>query len=65
MAKKKPERKTVKVYVNAKPDKEGKYGARQLVKATLLEDRGPTIFVELPDGNKIVRKKKRDLENVK
>ena len=46
----------MKVYIN-KPDRSG----RQLVDVKLIEDRKRTIVVELPDGNRIVRKKNRDL----
>ena len=45
----------MKVYIN---DKSGK---RKLVEVELIEDRKTTVLVKLPDGNVIVRKKKRDL----
>lgn len=32
-----------------------------IVSAKLLENRPSTVLVELPDGNRIVRKKKRDV----
>lgn len=46
----------VNVYLD---DKEN--GGRKLVEVDLLEDRGSTILVKLPDGNTITRKKVRDL----
>ncbi len=45
----------MKVYINTKE------GKRKLVEVKLIKDRGTTILVKLPDGNEIVRKKKRDL----
>ncbi|MHA1437951.1 MAG: hypothetical protein ACTSPD_10275 [Promethearchaeota archaeon] len=46
----------MKVYINT-PDKQG----RKLVEVKLIEERKTAVVVELPDGNRIVRKKKRDL----
>ena len=46
--------KTVKVYINSKDRK-----SKILVEAKLIEDRGKTVLVELPDGNKIKRSKKK------
>lgn len=46
----------MKVYVNT-PDRTG----RKLVEVKLIEDRKRTVLVELPDGNRITRKKNRDL----
>lgn len=34
---------------------------REIVEAELIEDRKITIKVKLPDGNIIIRKKKRDI----
>ncbi len=45
----------MKVYIN---DKNGK---RKLIDAELIKDKKTTVLVKLPDGNVIVRKKKRDL----
>lgn len=45
----------MKVYIN---DKNGK---RKLITVELIENRKLTVLVKLPDGNVIVRKKKRDL----
>ena len=47
--------KTVKVYVSSLDRK-----SRQIVEAKLIEDHGTTVIVELPDGNRIRRKKSRD-----
>lgn len=47
----------MKVYVNSKKLNE----PRQLVEAKLIKESKTTVTVELPDGNIIVRKKKRDL----
>ena len=47
----------MKVYLNDKSNK------RKIVNAELLEDRKYSVLVALPDGNIIVRKKKRDLVN--
>lgn len=52
----------VKVYLD---DKEN--GGRKVIEAELLENRATTLLIQLPDGNRIVRKKIRDLpqgENV-
>ncbi len=49
--------KKIKVYLNTKVE-----GKRKVVNAELLEDRKTTILVRLPDGNVIVRRKNRDLE---
>ena len=38
---------------------------REEVEAELLEDRGSTIVVRLPDGNVVTRKKERDLPKPK
>ena len=40
-------------------------GGRRLVEAELVEDRPTTVFVRLPDGNLITRKKSRDLPKEK
>ncbi len=45
----------VKLNVNKKGEQ------RKVVDAELLEQRGTTILVKLPDGNIITRNKKRDL----
>lgn len=45
----------MKVYIN-KPN-----GGRELVNCELIENRKFTVLVRLPDGNIIIRKKKRDL----
>jgi len=47
--------KTIQVYISSEDGK-----SRKLVKAKLIEDRGTTVVVELPDGNRIRRKKSRD-----
>ncbi len=49
--------KKIKVYVNTKTE-----GKRKVVNAELIEDRKATVVVRLPDGNVIVRRKNRDLE---
>lgn len=36
-------------------------GCRKTVEVKVLEDRGTTLKVQLPDGNIITRKKNRDL----
>lgn len=48
--------KTVKVYILSEDKK-----TQKIVEAKLIEDRGQTILVELPDGNRIKRSKKRHL----
>jgi len=48
--------KTIKVYVNSEDRK-----TRVLVEAKLIEDRGKTVLVELPDGNRIRRSKSKHL----
>ena len=45
----------MKIYLN---DKDGK---RKIINAELIKERESTILVKLPDGNVIIRKKKRDL----
>lgn len=57
MAKKNPEVKTIKVYINDNK----KSGKRRLVEAKVISERPTTLVVELADGNQIVRKKTRDL----
>ena len=53
--------KKIKVYINH-PKQAGK---RKLVTVELIEDRKATMLVRLPDGNVIVRRKNRDLEEEK
>lgn len=48
--------KTIKVYILSEDKK-----TQKIVEAKLIEDRGSTIFVELPDGNRIKRSKKKHL----
>ena len=56
MKNKKQKAKKVKVYINGKTPQ----AKRKLVEAKVISERSTTLVVELPDGNKIVRKKKRD-----
>ena len=51
----------MKVYLNS----ESKDKPRKLVDATLVKSFATTLLVKLPDGNVIVRKKKRDLPEEK
>ena len=50
----------IKVYISSKDRT-----SRNLVSAKLIEDRGTTVIVELPDGNIIKRKKSRDFPQEK
>ena len=52
--------KKIKVYLNRKDRTE-----RKVVNAELIEDRKDSVVVKLPDGNVIVRRKNRDLEEEK
>jgi len=45
----------MKVYLNDVDEK------RKIVEVELIEDRATTVLVRLPDGNKIVRRKNRDI----
>jgi len=47
----------MKVYINDK----NRSKARQIVEVKKIKETNTTILVELPDGNQIIRKKKRDL----
>jgi len=51
----------MKVYLNS----ENKNKPRKLVEAELIKEFATTLLVKLPDGNVIIRKKKRDLPEVK
>ena len=48
----------MKVYLNRNKDA---IQERKIVDAVLVKDRATTVLVKLPDGNIIVRKKKRDV----
>lgn len=50
----------MKVYVN-KHNKQGKVVGRKVVNAELIQERGGSVVVKLPDGNIVVRKKNRDI----
>jgi hypothetical protein len=50
----------LKVYINGKDGE-----PRRLVEVELVKENQSTIFVRLPDGNVISRKKKRDLPEEK
>ena len=52
--------KIIKVYISSKDRK-----SRKLIDVKLIEDRGTTVIVELPDGNRIKRKKSRDFPKEK
>jgi hypothetical protein len=47
----------LKVYINSK----NRNNPRQLVDVELIKENNTTVVVKLPDGNVIIRKKKRDL----
>ena len=48
----------MKVYLNCSKDPTQ---PRKIVDAVVVQDRKTTVLVRLPDGNVILRKKKRDI----